>query len=286
VNDHCQFAGFLQDLSATARSVRYAICRCRGTPDDEPSVTSPKHILTMCSWRPTRFEINDWRGRSRVYTKQLGALSLVPAGVCPAFSPRAEFELVMCALDQHLIDEVNAEMRCSSIRDLRLQSNVLDRPAQHLLKLLLSATSHEDVVQNRLYIDYLIHALAIRFLFLAGAIEPSRTAPAPHALPHRTLKRVEERMRGLENDLSLCALAKESGYSKVHFSRMFQAATGQTPHNYVLRLRVERARELLTTSSWSLTEIALECGFSSHSHMTRVFHQFLGVTPSAYRRNL
>jgi AraC-like DNA-binding protein len=90
----------------------------------------------------------------------------------------------------------------------------------------------------------------------------------------------------LENDLTLEALARESGYSPIHFSRMFRAATGHTPHNYVLHLRVERARQLLAEPSVSLAEIALECGFSSHSHMTRVFHQLVGMTPSAYRRTL
>jgi AraC family transcriptional regulator len=100
------------------------------------------------------------------------------------------------------------------------------------------------------------------------------------------MRRVEERMRDLENDLSLEALAKESGYSPIHFSRMFRAATGHTPHNYVVRLRVERARQLLANSPRSLSEIALECGFSSHSHMTRTFHELVGTTPSTYRRSL
>ena len=99
------------------------------------------------------------------------------------------------------------------------------------------------------------------------------------------MRRVEERMRNLENDLTLEALARETGYSPIHFSRMFRAATGHAPHNYVLHLRVQRARQLLAESSVSLTEIVLECGFSSHSHMTRIFHQLVGMTPSAYRRN-
>jgi AraC family transcriptional regulator len=93
-------------------------------------------------------------------------------------------------------------------------------------------------------------------------------------------------MRNLDTDLSLQVLAKESGYSRVHFIRMFRAATGYAPHNYLLKLRVDRVRELLVSSTLSLTEIALECGFSSHSHLSRVFRQVLGATPSEYRRSL
>jgi AraC family transcriptional regulator len=93
-------------------------------------------------------------------------------------------------------------------------------------------------------------------------------------------------MRVLDSQHSLQSLAQESGYSRVHFVRMFQAATGRSPHNYLLNMRVERARELLSNRELSLIEIAFDCGFSSHSHMTRVFKQFLGVTPSEYRRGL
>jgi AraC family transcriptional regulator len=52
----------------------------------------------------------------------------------------------------------------------------------------------------------------------------------------------------------------------------------------VLRLRVRRAEELLAATTLSLTEIALECGFSSHSHLTRMFRKTVGSTPSDYRR--
>jgi AraC family transcriptional regulator len=93
-------------------------------------------------------------------------------------------------------------------------------------------------------------------------------------------------MRTLDTELSLQVLAKESGYSRVHFVRMFRAATGYTPHNYLLKLRLDRVRELLAKPTLSLTDIALECGFSSHSHLSRVFRQVLGAAPSEYRRSL
>ena len=105
-------------------------------------------------------------------------------------------------------------------------------------------------------------------------------------LPKYILHRVIERMRNLDTKLSLEVLAKESGYSRVHFVRMFRAATGYPPHSYLLKLRVDRVRELQATSTLSLTEIAIECGFSSHSHLSRVFRQVMGATPSEYRRSL
>jgi AraC family transcriptional regulator len=123
-------------------------------------------------------------------------------------------------------------------------------------------------------------------LFLGRQTKPQTNDRGISALPGHVLRRIIERMRTFNSDLSLQALANESGYSRVHFIRMFKAATGYSPHNYLLNLKLERARELLRNPSISLIDIALDCGFSSHSHMSRIFHNVVGVTPSAYRRSL
>jgi AraC-like DNA-binding protein len=89
---------------------------------------------------------------------------------------------------------------------------------------------------------------------------------------------------GLRPDLKL--LAAESGYSRTHFYRMFKAAMGQTPHRYLRELRLKRAQSLLAGRSFSLMDIALACGFSSHAHFSTAFHSRYGLSPSAYRGNL
>jgi len=287
-----EFGGFLQSLSSRVTANvggpgtgGLAIARYRGAADDESFQSeSEQHILTLCAARPARFEARNGPSRSFIYSKQPGALSLVPAGVCPLLRSMSEFELIVCVLDQPFVEKVDAELECRPAGDFRLQTNIQDRAARQIMRLLVAPVD-EDTTAERLYTDHLAHALAFRFLVLAKATGLRSAAPAPAALPRRAMRRVEERMRNLENDLTLEALARESGYSPIHFSRMFRAATGHTPHNYVLHLRVQRARQLLAESSVSLTEIALECGFSSHSHMTRVFHQLVGMTPSTYRRN-
>jgi AraC family transcriptional regulator len=86
--------------------------------------------------------------------------------------------------------------------------------------------------------------------------------------------------------LSLASLANESGYSRAHFLRMFRAATGLTPHQYVLERRLSAAQQLLRQSTMLLADIALKCGFSSQTYMNDVFRKRLGVTPQKYRRNI
>jgi transcriptional regulator GlxA family with amidase domain len=104
-------------------------------------------------------------------------------------------------------------------------------------------------------------------------------------LHRRVLQRVLNRMKAdLAADLDLSTLAAESGYSRSHFLRTFRAAMGSSPHQWLTRLRVERAKTILRENSISLIDIALDCGFSSHAHFSNRFRQIVGVTPSDYRR--
>jgi AraC family transcriptional regulator len=279
------FDSFLARLSSQAAS-KDAIARgvaiepYSGAQGDGPETTSDKHIITMGAKRPSRFDCH------RVsYIKPPGALTLIPAGVSPGMRAETEFDLVICALDSALVSALDSELDRRPEGELRLQANFQDPAAQQLMALLV-ADANEGHTTERLYTDYLAHALAVRMLYQGRRIQPQTNNRGTSSLPRHVLRRVIERMRSFSSDLSLQALAKESGYSRVHFVRMFRAATGYSPHNYLLNLKLERARELLRNPSTSLIDIALECGFSSHSHMSRLFHKIVGVTPSAYRRSL
>jgi len=239
----------------------------------------------MCARIPASFERAGVHNNWVPYVKSPGTLCFVPAGAQSGARSRSDFELVTCALDSTLVNGIDAELDHRPAGELRLRTNFNDPAAQQLLKLLFADFTSEHPM-GRLYSDHLIHALAYRVLVLGRDLASWGTTRATSGLPDRILRRVVEKMRVLDSELSLQSLAQESGYSRVHFIRMFQAATGRSPHNYLLNMRVERARELLSNPALSLVDISLDCGFSSHSHMTRVFRQFLGVTPSEYRRGM
>lgn len=284
------FGSFLDHLSSQATS-RDALTRgvsietyC-GSRGDGPETMLDNHIITMCSKHSSRFEMGH-RANSRVsYTKKPGSISIVPAGVCPLIRAETAFDLVVCALDSSLVKALDFELEHRPKGELRLQVDLQDPAARQLITLLI-ADANEGYTTERLYTDYLTQALAVRMLFLGRSTKPQANNKGTSGLPKHVLRRIIERMRCFSCDLSLQALANESGYSRVHFIRMFRAATGYSPHNYLLNLRLERARELLRNPSLSLIDIAFECGFSSHSHMSRLFHKSVGVTPSAYRRSL
>jgi AraC family transcriptional regulator len=71
--------------------------------------------------------------------------------------------------------------------------------------------------------------------------------------------------------------------SPAHFARLFKQATGRTPHQYVLHCRLEHAKQLLAETTLPLSEIACQVGCADHSHLTRLFRRYVGLSPKAYR---
>lgn len=103
-------------------------------------------------------------------------------------------------------------------------------------------------------------------------------------LPPRRLQRVFAHIRdNVARDLSVTELAQVVGMSQYYFSKLFKMSTGITPHQYVMRQRVERAQELLRETRTPLAEIATQVGFETQSHFTSVFRRLVGATPKHYR---
>lgn len=82
--------------------------------------------------------------------------------------------------------------------------------------------------------------------------------------------------------LSIDALARVAALSPSHFSRVFARETGLSPMNYLIRLRLQKAKQLLRSGSCRVTQVALQCGFNSPSHLTNCFRQAFDITPSEY----
>ena len=92
-------------------------------------------------------------------------------------------------------------------------------------------------------------------------------------------------MTNLGRDITLSELANECGLSLSYFTRAFKRSTGDAPHRWLLRQRVQHAKTLLREKQMSLAEIAIVCGFSDQSHFTRVFGAHIGQAPGVWRRN-
>lgn len=122
-------------------------------------------------------------------------------------------------------------------------------------------------------------------LDLIGAAAKIAIAPQVHGgLSPSTLRRVGEYVEAhLSDTVDLATLAAVAGLSIHHFAREFKQSVGIAPHHYLIRNRVERARDMLAHTDLSLSEIAYAVGFSDQSHLARHFRQMLGVTPGQFR---
>jgi AraC family transcriptional regulator len=98
------------------------------------------------------------------------------------------------------------------------------------------------------------------------------------------LRRVDDFLQAnLDQDVRLEALADLAGLSRFHLLRVFRKAYGETPLQRLTRLRMERAKTLLASTTQPVTAIALKCGYSSPTHFSAAFRRCVGVTPSAWR---
>lgn len=109
---------------------------------------------------------------------------------------------------------------------------------------------------------------------------------APPAIPlSRHLLRVRDLIdRAFAGPLDVPALARSAYVSEDYFSRSFKAAFGETPHRYLLRRRMERAKALLRAGELSVTEVCLAVGFTSLGSFSTQFRRFVGENPTSYRR--
>ncbi|RKH59609.1 helix-turn-helix domain-containing protein [Corallococcus llansteffanensis] len=145
---------------------------------------------------------------------------------------------------------------------------------------MMQSEEHDAYPGGRLFADSLASALAARLLALQSRRGASTSKPG-RALPAWRLRHVLEYIEAhLDEDLTLAELAKVAGFSLSHFKPLFRHATGMPVHRFVLGRRVERARLRLLEGGRSMTDIALEAGFSHPSHMARVMRRVLGVSPS------
>lgn len=136
---------------------------------------------------------------------------------------------------------------------------------------------------ERLYVD---HALA----FLAAALAAPRRRASRRPLPDLALKRVLEAIDAAlaatpAHPPSLDTLARIAGLSVPEFARCFRTATGESPHAFVTRRRIERAQALLRSQpSLPLADLAVALGFADQAHFSRRFRQVTGTTPARFRR--
>lgn len=108
---------------------------------------------------------------------------------------------------------------------------------------------------------------------------------APRGLSRRALTRACSYIaENLGERFTLDDLARQAGVSRFHFARLFRVSTGDSPMAYLLKSRIERAKQMLLQDDRPVCEIAAALGFCDQSHLTRTFRRMTGVTPREFAR--
>lgn len=113
----------------------------------------------------------------------------------------------------------------------------------------------------------------------------NRTLSATHSA-HAVKNAIEFINNNFGNKISNKQIAEITGYHEYHLNRLFIKHTGQSLHQYLVTIRINRAKELLLGTDMSLSEIAQRCGFAGSSHFSSYFKQSVGITPYRYREKI
>jgi AraC-like DNA-binding protein len=199
-----------------------------------------------------------------------------PFHVMHFYLPRAALNAVVDEVGGATIDALELEPgRCAD-----------DAIARHLL-LSLRPALERPAEATALFVDHVAAALCSHVAQTYGGISRLRNMPRGGLAPWQEKRARELLESDLSGEFPLSRLALECGLSVRHFTRAFRQSFGTPPHRYLLKRRIERARDLLRNPRLSLLEVALACGFSDQSHFTRftrLFRASTDMSPGAWRR--
>jgi AraC family transcriptional regulator len=245
---------------------------------------SSEHTICLSlASRPVRLlQIQGGKTYTGLYSK--GDISITPARV-PFFARwDGEDHYLQIRIASGFIQTVAREALAINPDRLELLTEFRIRDPQiEAIGTMLLTELQQGNLSSRLYIESLANVLAVHLIRQYTATKP-QVPIYEGGLPERQLLQILDYIHEhLHRDIKLADLAGLLGISQFHFSHLFKQSLGKAPYQYLLQQRVERAKQLLKKSDRPIMEIALLCGFNSHSHLSKQFRQLAGITPKAYR---
>jgi AraC family transcriptional regulator len=243
----------------------------------------PFHVIGLHLGVPTPV-LHRRQTNEKIYLFQFGDVFFAPSGAPIQYAHPDPIDTLYIYLSPNFVDGVGesiglARQQFELQEDLGTHDPVIARIGNEALSELM-----EPGLGGQLYIDALKTQLAVHLIRrYTGSIPPALAkSPSP---PRRDLRAAVDYIHThLNQHLTLHEIAAVEYLTPFHFSRLFKQLYGVSPHQYVIRKRVEKAAELLRNPRLSISDVALEAGFTDHSHLTRHFKRLMGKSPRAARQ--
>lgn len=215
-----------------------------------------------------------------------GDIVIFPAG---GVFPKVQIDRAVPLIELFLAPETlnNACHEAVKLQKVELLSQFKIRdPLIEQMGLALKTELEIGGVDSQAYADSMATALSMHLLRRYCDRKPQIKEYYGGLVPYK-LKAVREYIHEhLDQNLTLTQLATIANLSTHYFASLFKQSTGLAPHQYVTKCRLEKARRLLRQTNLPIIEISQEVGFQNQSHFTKVFRQYLQITPKAYRDSL
>ena len=221
-----------------------------------------------------------------VYDLRAGEIFFVDLKRDPAVLLDKPYHSVHFYLPRAALDAIADDAHAPRITDLSNRpkpgAGAADVTISRLGSLVLPSLSHPDQA-NPLFVDHILQAVGVHVAQTYGGMRPVSRLVRGGLAPwqeRRAMEMIDANLGGVLVE----ELARECGFTKAHFSRAFSRSVGMAPHRWLMKRRIEVAKETLRDGRMSLTDVAAACGFSDQSHLSRVFRQTVGVSPGVWRR--
>jgi AraC family transcriptional regulator len=216
---------------------------------------------------------------------QSGSVFVMSRGTEHSVSFPKPVKRILLNLEPHVLQQAFAENDRGRDVELINQRGVQDPQVEHILRA-LEADLEAGLPGGKLFGESLLCALAVHLQRSYAVISPRDARPG-NGLPRARLNRVVEYIdANLDQEIALTTLAKIAGMSPHYFSELFKRSLHFSPYQYVLRCRIDHARQLLSQPRVTVLEAAVRTGFSDQSQFTKIFRRVVGVTPTGYRAAL
>ena len=248
-----------------------------------PEMETPAHVLILRAGSPS---VVEWRSNGRDCRKELpaGSVSLIPAGFRHAARVSRPLPGVASILqvDPGFFNRSIGEIVKGGKLEFGREMDLSDSQIARLIEA-IGTDVQAGSPSGKLFSESIATALSA---YIAQQYAVSRPILESYrgGLSRSNLNRVREYIdTHLGEKLELGELASVSGLNLFHFARAFKQSTGESPHQYVLRQRVERAKNLLRDPQSTVLSASALTGFVDQSHFSKVFRRVVGVSPSEFR---